>query len=340
MQANVQPLARALMLRCCSGSASAITTSTRGSSAGNAHARCAASTRYWRVLVWVCVHQLRCAIGTSERNAMSGSPPSRICSAIVTKVLAAPDFVPDIAGHHLLEPGERAPRLSATEIQHLGLRRAVAEPRRRARARRQPRRPRQAARSSVVSIGGKRGGALQCGARDGDRAAPPRRARMVFECGGDVLVEPSVAIARCHSRRSGSATTVASAAYVAWSSRASSGLPYGRADQRMAKAHIAFDNFNEPGVHRGFERIARTRDVSCRRPTQRTISSEGSSAVERGRQQRGARHRRQIVETGRERLLQACGEGRRHRRNAVAVRAEFVRCARVRPVQADYPRPR
>ena len=33
-----------------------------------------ASTRYWRVLVCVRVHQQRCAIGIKERSAMSWSP--------------------------------------------------------------------------------------------------------------------------------------------------------------------------------------------------------------------------------------------------------------------------
>ena len=96
-----------------SGSASAMTASTRGSSLGMP-ILVAASTRNWRVLVRVRVHQQRCAIGTSERSAISGSPPSRICSAIVTKVRAAPDsyqtFPLTICFSHARRAASRGPR--------------------------------------------------------------------------------------------------------------------------------------------------------------------------------------------------------------------------------------
>ncbi len=72
-----------------SGLASAMTASSRGSSSGKPMPS-AASTMYCRVRARDRVHQQRCAIGTSDRNAASASPPASSCSAIVTNVLAAP----------------------------------------------------------------------------------------------------------------------------------------------------------------------------------------------------------------------------------------------------------
>ena len=48
----------------------------------------AASTMYCRVRARDRVHQQRCAIGTSDRDAASASPPARSRSAIVTNVAA------------------------------------------------------------------------------------------------------------------------------------------------------------------------------------------------------------------------------------------------------------
>ena len=79
---------------------------------------------------------------------------------------------------------------------------------------------------------------------------------MLVERGGDLLIgsfgrhrpmpQPSLRV--IHDGGQGSVGCLALSV--------SSGLPYGRADQRVAKAHLAIDNFDKPSLHCGFERIA------------------------------------------------------------------------------------
>ncbi len=249
--------------------------------------------------------------------------------ASIPHLLSDPDerarssrFVPDLACHHFAEPFD-ARCTQAIEIQRLGLvehsPHGAGEPELigNLRGRYKTRRP-------LVSVRGKRRGALECGARDRDRAAPPSRARMVFECSGDFLVEsvgrhrpmpePPLGIGDDCRKRGVRRLDFAP----------SSGLSYGGADQRMAEAHTTFDNFDQADVHRGVQPLA-WRGTWFRRPYTLRDFAEGGSAVQRSYEQRGSRHRRKIFELGGECLLQACGERRRHRSNTVMVRRR-VRC--------------
>ena len=149
-------------------------------------------------------------------------------------------------------------------------------------------------RALPVRIRGEGGGALQSGAGDGNRAAPLHRTSMVFQGRGDRLIwpigrhrpMPQPALGVIHDGGQGGIGCLDLCG--------SSGLPNGRADQRVTKAHFALDNFDERHVHRGFQH-ANGHGILLKRPHRADDFFERDSTVERGHQQRGAGDRRQIV---------------------------------------------
>ena len=173
----------------------------------------AASTTYCRVRARDRVHQQRCAIGTSDRNAASGSPPASSCSAIVTNVLAAPfsnQTSPLIiccnqarraasSGPTSSDSASRNRRLDdvdAPEVVH------------------ELRCPHQPF-SLPARIGREHRGTLECGRGHHDRAAPARDLRLLLQRRRDLLVVAHRTRSAVPQPSLGVGTTAAKAAYIA-----------------------------------------------------------------------------------------------------------------------------
>ena len=187
----------------------------------------AASTMYCRVRARDRVHQQRCAIGTSDRNAASASPPASSRSAIVTNVLAAPfsDHTAPliICRNHAARAASTGPTSSDSASLSSRLTTSTL--------------PRSYTSSAALTSRSpfRRGSAVSMAARSSAPAATmtaPRR-RAIWACSSNAEATssscPTAAAARCHSRRSGSRTTSARAAYIA--SRCAGGAVLATADR-------------------------------------------------------------------------------------------------------------
>ena len=226
-----------------------MTASSRGSSS-DAPSPSAASTRYWRVLV--CGRRPPAAMRDRDQRAQRHVRIAGIAHlpAIVTNVFVAP-----VSNHTspLIICCSQASRAASSAPRSSGSacwsRRPddVDEPELVGKLRR-PHQPL----ALLPGIGGERGGALERRRRDRDRAAAPRRHRVVFERGGDLLVgahgrhrpmpEPALRV-----RPRSSASARVHLEYLAGEGR----LPHRRADQRVTKPQLRPDDLDQPRRDRG-----------------------------------------------------------------------------------------
>ena len=151
-------------------------------------------------------------------------------------------------------------------------------------------------------------------------ATAPRR-RASAACASSAAAssssQPTAAIARCQSRRSGSATTLASAPYISQHPYRWRGLPDRRANQWMAEPQLGVDDRDQARLNRWIERGQCSRLTAKLRGGPCDFVQRGPT-IERRREQHHARLLRQTVKSRRKRLLQTRGERRRRRGEPLA----------------------